>query len=846
MKIKSILRSSKADASLPAFFPGWFDERFGEHYSQISVDTTLKLKSACKDVSRAMRKQCSNCSAVYETTAPVKNCATCGNSRVVGYVPADIEELTKKFMMPPQGVTDFKFVMGYKSDEGGWVQGSSVADHSGTDEALLTYIERYPEDWEIVKKSLGLARQKGRHACAFVIANKPIHHFIPLTSVSGVSVTSFTAPAVEAVGGLKMDFLVINSLRDIQDCISLVQERSPQGKQKDAIIVNDRKVPRHRLLPDPKTNQLFDVWDLPEDQDVFKDVSSGRTETVFQFNTPGAVQWLANFNYTRADGLTAIRSVEDMAAFTALDRPGPLDVEVRNPDWTGPADHPGAKHNMLVEFARRARGAKGSPDVLAILEELVPETYGVMCYQEQLQRVYQNLTSCTGSEAETFRTDVSKKQKEKVEAAYPFFMERASVRVGAEDAQKLWDFIKTWAQYGFNKSHAVSYAVIGYACAWLKHHYPLEWWCAVLRNATKEEVNDKFWRHCSKYVSLPDIKLSKDNWVIEGDRIRAPISLLHGVGEKAHEQLCRFAPYTSIEDLAGKIIAHRAANAAEVTRHRKNAKTGETVESKGMSLGRSPLQRGIIHRLIVAGAMDSLFEKDADIASSIDKYDVAIIEAAQAEGAKYEPKTELRECWKRAAAAYKKASKEVYPNLDPLSRYQTRKSILPAYGTDLKSMYRFMPLPECLEANKNKKTLRYLCKKWDRETRKMVDVSYPVIAGDRFELLNTTEAIPDTGYRGCVLAYIEERRLFNYGENKSKEALELTLEISGARFRLVHWPDNDGSLPKGVETLKKGCIIAAMVIRNKPDKPFSIRQFTVLRDALGSKTDSADADEGDE
>lgn len=750
--------------------------------------------------------------------------------------------------MPPQGVSDFNFVVGYSSDEG-WIPGSATEGHSGSDEALLTYIERYPHDWEIVKKSLGLARQKGRHACAFVIANKPIANFIPLTSVSGVSVTSFTAPAVEAVGGLKMDFLVINSLRDIQDCISMVQERSPQGKQMEAVMVNNRRVPRHRLLPDPKSNQLFDVWDLPEDQDVFDDVSSGRTETVFQFNTSGAIKWLANFNFSRPDGLKAIHSIEGMAAFTALDRPGPLDVEVSNPEWTGAPDMPGAKHNMLVEFARRARGAKGSPDVLSILEELVPETHGVMCYQEQLQRVYQNLTSCTGTEAESFRTDVAKKQKEKVDKAYPFFMERASVRVGAENAQKLWDFIKTWAQYGFNKSHAVSYAVIGYACAWLKHHYPLEWWCAVLRNASKDEINEKFWRHCSKYVSLPDVKLSKINWVIEGDRIRAPINLLHGVGEKAHQQLCQYAPYDSIEDLANKIILHRAKGTVPVVRVTSEKKTGATLEKAGMSLGRSALQRAIIYRLIVAGAMDSLFEKDADIATCIDKYDVAIMDAARAEGAKYEDKTEMRARWKSAVAAYKKSSKDVYESLDPISRYQARKSVLPAYGTDLKTIYGFVQLPKCLTIVKSPggDKMRYVWSKWDREARAVVPTSDPVIAGERFDLLNTTENIPDAGYRGAVLGYVEEKRPFKYGENKSKEAMELLLEVSGARFKLVHWPDMDGSLPDYVKSLQKGAIIAALVVRNKPDRPFSIKQFTVLRDAFkSSKTDSAEeADEGD-
>src|SRR4029077_18437478 len=104
----------------------------------------------------------------------------------------------------------------------------------------------------------------------------------------------------------------------------------------------------------------------------------------------------------------------------------------------------------------------------------------------QLQKAYQELTGCTGAAAEEFRRNVAKKKKEKVDAAFPFFMENATPKIGEEDAHGAWEFLKTWAQYGFNRSHAVCYMYITYACAWLKHHYPLEWWTAVLRNADRK------------------------------------------------------------------------------------------------------------------------------------------------------------------------------------------------------------------------------------------------------------------------------------------------------------------------------------------------------------------------
>jgi DNA polymerase III alpha subunit len=489
---------------------------------------------------------------------------------------------------------------------------------------------------------------------------------------------------------------------------------------------------------------------------------------------------------------------------------------------------------MLVEFARRARGATPSPGVLSVLDELVPETYGVMTYQEQLQRVYQAITGCSGSEAEQFRTNVSKKLFEKVAQAYGPFIERAGAKIGTENAQKLWDFIKTWAEYGFNKSHAVCYALIGYSCAWLKHHYPLEWWCSVLRNATKDEVNEKFWRYCGKHVSLPDIKLSQENWAIEQDRIRAPVSLLHGIGEKAHEQLCRSAPYATIDDFAEKLLQHRADGIRQVMKSKTNPKTKEKTEVPGWSLGRSSISRSAVYTLIVAGAMDSLFPQNAGVAECLEMYDEAIKTAATK---RWEQEThpEKKAMWKSAWTSYRNAAKKTYQTLDPLARYQMRKSILPAYGSDLRAMFLYLPLPSCLSIVDGKK-MRYSWKRWDRDARRMVDAEDPVIGAEKLDILNTTQNLPTHGYRCAVLAYLEEKRRFQYGDHKSKEAMELTLEVGGGKYRFVVWPKSDGSLPDNIKELKNGSVIAAILVRNRPDKPFSVKDLTVVRDALKANT----------
>ncbi len=812
MKVKAILRSSKThhtgDDKLAPYFKGWFYERFGDHYAQISVDTTLKLKSAVKDVARALHRFCPKC---RRNTYRTDICEKCG-IYTTGFVPKDIEKLTHKFILPPQGVSDHHFVLGHKTDEG-YVMGSVEYDP-----ALQAYIEKYPDDWFVVKQCLGLARQKGRHACAFVIANRPIHEFIPMTTVGGVQVTAFTAPAVEAVGGLKMDFLVITSLKFIQDALHLIQARhrdvAPDphnnvslknwnpwfqySKVLDDMTINDRLVPNHRLLPLPEGGYA-DIWDLPEDQTVFKDVSYGRTETVFQFNTPSAVQWLEHFNHTKPDGRAAIDSIEAMAAFTALDRPGPLNVMVQHPE------QPDETHNMLVEYARRARGATGSQSVLPILEELVPETYGVMTYQEQLQKVYQNLTGCSGTEAEAFRGDVAKKQKEKVDAAYPLFMERAGAKVGAEDAQKLWDFIKTWAEYGFNKSHAVSYVIISYACAYLKHHYPLEWWCAVLRNADKDDINNKFWQHCGHLVSLPDVKLSRDTWFIEGDKIRAPVNLLLGIGEKAHEQLCKYAPYANIKDFAKAMQQAKVDNTTVVKDADGNDKTVN---------GRSAIHRGTVHTFIVSGAMESLFPEGSTVEDCLALFDEA--------------------CKEVQGKAYKKPE-DKYIALDPLGRYQARKSILPAYGADLRPIARWLELPDFLSCSEDGKKMRYHWRRWNRQQGGNEDMDDPVIGAARLTALNTSLEIPDGGWRCAVLGYVEAIRSWKFtkdGETTETEACELTLEVGGGKYKFVHWAGKDGTLPDGVKSLTPGTIVAALLVRSKTEYPFSVREVRVLRDEL--------------
>ena len=386
---------------------GWLPERFGDCFATIGTSTRLRLKSSVKDVARAR----------------------------LGFVPDDIEFLAKKFLMPPQGIDDHDFIFGYDG------AGERIPGSIESDKALQEYIEKYPRDWEVVQRCLGLERSRSKHASAVLIANRPVNEFIPLQIINKVVTTQYNMGDVEAAGGLKMDFLNVNSLGDIQEAIKLIQARSGLNVP-ESLFVHGRKVPAIRLVP--FGGEFHDIWDLPEEQAVFREICESKTETVFQLATPGALQWLEQFDQWRGDSneRKALDTITAVATFTALNRPGPLDANVEGD---------GMSHNMLVEYARRARGEKPIGAV-PLFDELVPETYGILVFQEQLQKIYQAMTGCSGPEAEEFRRNVAKKKMDKINKAYEPWLENVGSRYGAETAKDTWQKICTFGNYGFNKS----------------------------------------------------------------------------------------------------------------------------------------------------------------------------------------------------------------------------------------------------------------------------------------------------------------------------------------------------------------------------------------------------------
>lgn len=791
---------------------GWLAERFGENVAQISTDTTMKLKSAVKDTFRAM----------YGIGSPQLTA---------------VSKLTNDFPMPPQGIEDSDFVFGYKSSDGSWMPGSVE-----TDPVLMKFVKDFPKEWETIQQCLGMTRQKGRHACAFVIADEPISNFIPMTTVGGVRVTQFTAATVESSGGLKMDFLIVNSLRDIGAALRLIQDR--KGKDvdwakarlsyKDREASGDMTVPGMRLggkfVPHircvPHKDAYHDIWDLPEDQAVFREICEGKTESVFQFNTPGARGYLKEcfdaVRLTEPDGTVhkGLDSIEALSAFTALDRPGGLDVFVEN--------RQGEQHNMLVEYAERAKGnvPNGDSDLIPILMEMLPETFGVIVYQEQLTRIFQTLGQTSGAEADEFRIHVSKKQMAKVIKDRAVFDRGAIPRLGEATAGKLWTMLEAWARYGFNKSHAICYVVITYACAFLKHHYPLEWWTAVLRNADRNEINEKFWIHCGKFIDLPEITKSSAEFQVIGDRIQAPFWLLKGIGDKAQEQIVGNGPYTSIEDFCRKIQLWRVANGTNVYRTKTNKKTGEVTEVLSRRLATTALNSRVITTLIVSGAMDTLFpDVEMEIDGVVKKFPMT---AAQ-KIATYEEadaKVVLEVTGKKKAK--KKGGGEVR-TMDPLTQYQMRKQILPAISEPLWDIVK-PHLGTNLIMLRGKQPAIHHKPLGFREYS-----DYPLADGSLLERIDNAELAEEMVFG--AIGYVTAERKWRYGEKKDRPACELQIDVEGVTIKAVKWP-LEKVLPPPFDKSLVGAVVVAL-FRKRPRKNSSLDDVIIIQHPLDAKLEEA-------
>ncbi len=377
------------------------------------------------------------------------------------------------------------------------------------------------------KRLEGVCRHASVHACGIVITPKPVSEYTPMQRVAGHDeyVTQYSSSTktsyVEKIGLLKMDFLGLKNLTIIQNTLRIIKKIHNLTIEIDAIP-----------LDDAKTYELL---------------QKGKTTGVFQLESSGMKRYLKLLKPT---------VFEDIIAMVALYRPGPM-------EW-------------IPDFIDGKHGQKIIEYVHPKLEPILQETYGVAVYQEQVMRIARDLAGFTMGEADVLRKAMGKKILELIqEQKIKFIQGCVANGVTEEVATKVFTFIEPFAGYGFNRSHAACYGLIGYQTAYLKAHYPAEFMAALMTsdqdNSDRIAIEATECRDMGIDVLPPNINKSFEEFAVvleEGDSkdtdsskrkvtIRFGLNAIKNVGKPVCAEIVserkRNGPYTSLTQFIERV-----------------------------------------------------------------------------------------------------------------------------------------------------------------------------------------------------------------------------------------------------------------------------------------------------
>ncbi len=333
----------------------------------------------------------------------------------------------------------------------------------------------------------GINRHASTHAAGVVISDVPLVERVPLCSPKDDVVSQYSMNDIQAVGLTKFDFLGLKTLTVIKNTLNFIKESK-------GIEIDIENLP----LDDKKTYDLL---------------GKGETEGIFQLESSGMRDLTINLKPDR---------IEDIIALIALYRPGPM--------------------KMLPEFTARKQGKTKITYELPQLEAILKETYGIILYQEQVMQIASIIGGYSMSEADTLRKVMSKKKAADMDKEKPKFLEGAKKhKINENKARTIWEQMETFAEYGFNKSHSTSYAIIAYQTAYLKAHYPAAFMAALL--TSEKDNRDKIIKYMSACKELgisilpPDLNESQRDFAISGENIRFGMAAIKNVGLSAVDSI---------------------------------------------------------------------------------------------------------------------------------------------------------------------------------------------------------------------------------------------------------------------------------------------------------------------
>lgn len=352
----------------------------------------------------------------------------------------------------------------------------------------------------------GMPRNTTTHAAGVVITAGEVSDFVPLARNDESIVTQFPKDTLESLGLLKMDFLGLRNLTVIRDAEDLIRVSHPE------------------------------YAGIPEaDVETFKMLGEGRTVGVFQLESEGMTNVCVQLGP---------QSVEDIGAVVALYRPGPM--------------------GSIPRFVRGKRDPSSVTYRHPLLKPILEGTYGCIVYQEHVLEILRRLAGFTMGHADMARRAMSKKKHDLLAQERAAFLTGCLERgVSEPTAQAIFDEIMEFADYGFNKTHAISYAIVAFQTAYLKCRYPKEYMAALLtsvlgdRNAVQHYISE-----CQSLgitVAPPDINESEAGFVISGDKIRFGLAAVKNIGHKLIEDIARERTengrFTSFADFVERGVA---------------------------------------------------------------------------------------------------------------------------------------------------------------------------------------------------------------------------------------------------------------------------------------------------
>ncbi|RPF55365.1 DNA polymerase III subunit alpha [Aquisalibacillus elongatus] len=409
---------------------------------------------------------------------------------------------------------------------------------------LLAFIKQSDVLRQLFKAALvieGLPRHYSTHAAGIVIADQPLTNSIPvIEGQESVMLTQYPMDQLESVGLLKMDLLGLRNLTLLERIIKQIEEHE------------GRTVSLQKLgLEDQRTYQIL---------------RKAMTTGVFQFESSGMKQALRAIKPNR---------LEDIVVVNALFRPGPM--------------------QFIETFAKRKHGEERVQYIHEDLKPLLEETYGVLVYQEQIMMAVNQFAGFTLGQADLLRRAISKKDREAIHQMKQQFLQ-GSKEHGYDDstAIKLFDWIERFADYGFNKSHAVAYSIISYQTAYFKANYPAYFYAelisSVMHDDEKVAKYIKEARHQGVEILPPSINHSFGKFTVESaKKIRFGLLAIKNVGKQAFDEILKGRKngnYKNIFDFCKKV----------------DLKT---------------INQSVIETLIMAGALDEMKKHRAQLLATV-------------------------------------------------------------------------------------------------------------------------------------------------------------------------------------------------------------------------------------